>query len=156
MTKCIVETKIGLLEIAEEEGYIVGISYFDGEKSSFRSDFSPLITDAVKQLNEYFSGERKIFDLPIKYEAMPFCKRVWDTLQKIPYGQTWTYKDIADMLDKPKAYRAVGNACNKNPLLIVVPCHRVVNTNGRLGGFAAGVKIKKSLLDLEKSSLFIK
>ena len=96
------------------------------------------------------SGHRKSFDIPIKFVGTPFQISVWKALQSIPYGQTASYKDIANLIENPRAYRAVGMANNKNPLAIIVPCHRVVGADGSLTGYAGGIKIKEKLLELEK------
>ena len=98
----------------------------------------------------YFSKKRKSFDIPIKLEGTEFQKRVWDALIQIPYGKTCTYKDIAEKIGNPKACRAVGGANNKNPIMIIVPCHRVIGKNGDLVGYAGGIEVKQKLLDLEQ------
>ncbi len=111
---------------------------------------TPLIREAAKQLKEYLSGKRKTFDLSLDPEGTPFQKAVWKTLTGIPYGETRTYKDIAERIGNPKACRAVGMANNKNPIAILIPCHRVIGAGGKLVGYAGGLDIKKKLLDLEK------
>lgn len=102
-----------------------------------------------KQLDEYFSGERKLFKLPLDQKGTPFQLEVWSALQNIPYGETVTYGDIAKQINKPKAVRAVGTAIGKNPISIVVPCHRVIGKNGKLTGYGNGLPMKKRLLALE-------
>lgn len=98
----------------------------------------------------YFSGRKVEFSYPVDLEEFtPFQKAVWSAMRKIPYGQTRTYRWLAEKVGKPRAYRAVGNACGKNPLLIIQPCHRVVGSHGKLGGFSAGLNVKKALLRLE-------
>ena len=110
----------------------------------------PLLKEAKKQLNYYFEGKCKDLCLPLdKSIGTDFQKRVWLSLQRIPYGETRSYKDIAVSVDNPKGSRAVGGANNKNPFVLFVPCHRVVNKNGGLGGFGAGKKLKKWLLGME-------
>ncbi|MBQ1612446.1 MAG: methylated-DNA--[Alphaproteobacteria bacterium] len=104
-----------------------------------------------KQLEEYFSGKRKTFDIKINPAGTEFQKRVRHELLKIPYGSTKSYSEIARNIGKPNAQRAVGSACNKNPIMIVIPCHRVVSKNGDLAGFACGLNVKKKLLELEKT-----
>ncbi|BDD09840.1 hypothetical protein FUAX_22720 [Fulvitalea axinellae] len=106
--------------------------------------------EAVKQLREYFSGERKAFDLKLNPAGTDFQKTVWQALAEIPYGESHSYKDVAVKVGNPKASRAVGMANNKNPLPIIVPCHRVVGANGKLTGYAYGLEMKRRLLDLEK------
>ena len=109
-----------------------------------------LIRKCKQELDEFFEGKRKTFDLPLAPEGTAFQKRVWDALREIPYGETRTYKDIAIAVDSPKGFRAVGMANNKNPIAIMVPCHRVIGTNGKLVGYAAGMEIKTWLLALEQ------
>ena len=113
----------------------------------------PQLTDRVySQLEEYFAGTRTTFDFPYRLEGTPFQLQVWHELEKIPYGVTCSYKDIAIAIGNEKAVRAVGGANNKNPMAIVVPCHRVIGTNRKLVGYAAGVEIKQLLLDLESAN----
>ncbi len=102
-----------------------------------------------KQLDEYFSGKRKDFELNISFSGTDFQKAVWEELRKIPYGKTKSYQDIAKLIKKPNAQRAVGSACGKNSILLVVPCHRVISKSKALGGFAYDLKIKSKLLKLE-------
>ena len=111
---------------------------------------SEVLDKALKQMNEYFSGERKKFDLPLYFEGTEFQKSVWNELRKIPYGTTVSYKDIAEGINNEKAVRAVGNANNKNKIMIIVPCHRVIGKNGKLVGFAGGLDKKEFLLEHEK------
>ena len=106
---------------------------------------------ATIQLDEYFQGKRTTFSLPFKLTGTPFQLAVWKELQNIPYGKTTSYKEIAQKINKPKACRAVGMANNKNPLPIIIPCHRVIGSNGKLIGYAGGLKLKNYLLELEKS-----
>lgn len=114
-----------------------------------KDDHHPVLVCAMKQLGEYFSGERTHFELPITAKGTLFQQRVWDALMKIPYGETWSYQDIANEIDNPKAVRAVGLANGKNPISIIVPCHRVIGKNGKLTGYAGGIEIKEKLLQLE-------
>lgn len=107
---------------------------------------------AYKQLAEYLAGKRKQFDLKLAPKGTPFQQKVWKELQKIPYGKTKTYQELATAIGKPKAARAVGMALNRNPLPFIIPCHRVVGKNGSLTGFSWGLKMKKWLLELEQSA----
>ena len=107
------------------------------------------IANAVKQLEEYFAGHRRDFDLELDVDGTEFQKRVWSELSKIPYGKTVSYLDIAKRLKNEKAVRAVGTANGRNPLSIIVPCHRVVGSNGQLTGYAGGLNAKSVLLNLE-------
>lgn len=110
---------------------------------------NPLILKVEKQLKEYFKRKRITFELPLHAQGTSFQKRVWEFLDKIPYGSTCSYKEIAEKMDRPKAARAVGTAIGRNPISIVIPCHRVIGTNGNLTGFAGGLDRKKKLLNLE-------
>ncbi len=142
------EFSIGMLCIEEEKGCITGI-YRDNKigENEIETD---LIKRAHGQLIEYFAGKRKVFDLPIHLEGTVFQQKVWAALQTIPYGETRTYGEIAKQVGNPKASRAVGRANHKNPVMIVVPCHRVIGSNGSLVGFGGGLDMKEYLLKLEK------
>ncbi|MDW5299181.1 MAG: methylated-DNA--[protein]-cysteine S-methyltransferase [Sedimentibacter sp.] len=109
-----------------------------------------LINNAANQLNEYLNGTRTAFDLPLNPEGTEFQKKVWTALCKIPYAETRSYKQIAEAVGNPKAFRAVGMANNKNPIIIFIPCHRVIGSNGSLVGYAGGLDMKEKLLALEK------
>ena len=110
----------------------------------------PLLETLRTQLQEYFEGRRRLFDLPLDYRGTPFQIRVWQTLLEIPYGQTWSYKQLAVRAGDPEGSRAVGTANGQNRIAIVIPCHRVVNLNGSLGGYGGGLQRKQALLDLER------
>jgi methylated-DNA-[protein]-cysteine S-methyltransferase len=109
-----------------------------------------IFPDAVSQLSEYFDGRLKQFNLDLEPKGTDFQKQVWQALLTIPYGTTVTYGDIAEQINNPKAFRAVGFANRCNPIPIIIPCHRVIGKNGKLTGFAGGLDIKQALLDLEK------
>ena len=145
------ETVLGSVTFVEEDGALLAISThrtFEGIEQE-----TPLIKDAYRQLSEYLKGERKGFDLPLLIKGTTFQQQVWNALLEIPYGETRSYKQIAVAIGNPKAVRAVGMANNRNPLLIVVPCHRVIGANGKLVGYGAGIEKKEFLLRLEKSLL---
>jgi methylated-DNA-[protein]-cysteine S-methyltransferase len=108
-----------------------------------------VFTDTIQQLNEYFAGERTEFDLPLEMVGTEFQKSVWQQLQKIPYGATTSYGTLALHLNNPTASRAIGSANGRNPISIIVPCHRVIGADGSLTGYAGGLKRKRYLLDLE-------
>lgn len=112
-----------------------------------------ILEEAAAQLQEFATGTRQRFDLPIAPAGTDFQQAVWAALQTIPYGQTRTYGQIAAQIGKPKATRAVGGACNKNPILLLIPCHRVIGADGSLTGFGAGLALKTEFLNLEKRSL---
>jgi methylated-DNA-[protein]-cysteine S-methyltransferase len=113
-----------------------------------------LLAEAVRQLSAYFAGRLRVFDLPLDPRGTPFQLSVWAALRAIPYGETWSYADLARRIGRPSAVRAVGAANGQNPLPIVVPCHRVIGSNGRLVGFGGGLEMKRALLDIERGTLF--
>ncbi|MGN6577608.1 MAG: methylated-DNA--[protein]-cysteine S-methyltransferase [Nocardioides sp.] len=120
-----------------------------------RDDDNPLLAEAARQLTAYFARDLKEFDLPLRPDGTPFQLRVWEQLRKIPYGETTSYGEIAQRLEmNAGASRAVGAANGRNPIGIVIPCHRVVGANGLLSGYAGGVERKQALLDLEQDALF--
>ncbi len=143
--------ELGSVTFVEKDGALLAIS----THSSLEGDEveTPVIKEAYRQLMEYLQGKRKVFDLPLRMEGTDFQVRVWKALLDIPYGETRSYKQIAEAVGNPKAVRAVGMANNRNPLLVVVPCHRVIGANGKLVGYAAGIEKKEFLLRLEKSLL---
>ena len=145
------ETALGTIGIAETGDKITHL-FFEGEKfpeKEYEKKETPVLAEAGKQLKEYFSGERKEFDLPLAPVGTEFMLRVWKALQAIPYGETRSYKEIAAMAGNSKACRAVGMANNRNPIAIVIPCHRVIGANGDLVGYGGGLDKKIFLLDLE-------
>lgn len=117
------------------------------------SEHSPVFQKTVVQLSEYFNGTLTSFDLPLKMQGTAFQKKVWAALEEIPYGETISYKKLATRIGNPKASRAVGLANGKNPISIIVPCHRVIGANGDLVGYGGGLRRKAQLLELEKSVL---
>lgn len=122
-------------------------------KDSHFYDVAKMMSLAVKEITEYLNGKRLTFSIPLILEGTIFQKRVWDELKKIPYGETRSYKEIAICLNDKNASRAVGTANGKNPLSLIVPCHRVITSSGKLGGYAGGLDIKTKLLELEKKKL---
>lgn len=143
------ETLYGDICITYDGDKITSIKKFNGN-ITHRGQCCKLTDIVLKQLNEYFTGERKKFDFPYKVQGTEFQQKVWKALCDIPYGETRSYKEIATIIGNPKASRAVGMANNKNPISIAVPCHRVVGANGKLVGYAGGLEMKKSLLELEQ------
>lgn len=137
------------LYLVATETHLINIQFTQPQKALLQT--TELLSMATIQLDEYFQGKRTVFSLPFKLTGTPFQLAVWKELQNIPYGQTTSYKEIAQKINKPKAYRAVGMANNKNPLPIIIPCHRVIGSNGKLIGYAGGLKLKNYLLKLEKS-----
>ena len=114
---------------------------------------TPLLRQTAHQLDEYFQGMRRTFDVPLSPEGTEFEQIVWKALQTIPHGETRSYADIARQIGKPSACRAVGHANNQNPVSIIIPCHRVIGTNGKLTGYAGGLSIKQYLLELEQGAV---
>ena len=144
------ESPIGRLWFAEENGALTDLSFrsiLDAKEQE-----TPLLKRAAEQLSEYFSGKRFEFDLPLDLRGTPFQKSVWSALRDIPYGETRSYKDIACAVGKPTACRAVGSANNKNPISILIPCHRVIGADGSLVGYGGGLDVKSTLLALEKNN----
>lgn len=114
---------------------------------------TPLLRQAARELSEYFDGKRKAFTVPVFPKGTPFQRRVWAALQTIPYGRTVSYKDIAAQIGRPAVTRAVGGANGKNPIPILIPCHRVIAADGSLGGYSLGLDLKRKLLALEGTSI---
>ena len=142
---------IGIVRLTEEDGGIARIELTDTDDAPTTP--THLLREAELQIMAYLEGKRQQLDFPIRMMGTPFQLRVWHALQQIPYGTTRTYGEIATAIGNPHASRAVGMACNKNPLLLIVPCHRVVGTGGKLVGFAYGTDAKQWLLELEKPIL---
>ena len=141
------DSPIGRIYIAESDGAITDVAFHPIEGSSEKE--TPLISQAAEMLREYFDGKREEFELPINLVGTEFQKKAWNALLAIPYGQTRTYKEQAEAVGNAKACRAVGLANGKNPISIIVPCHRVIGADGTLTGYGGGLAIKKALLDLE-------
>ncbi|MFZ2724924.1 MAG: methylated-DNA--[protein]-cysteine S-methyltransferase [Methylococcaceae bacterium] len=144
------QTLLGKIGIAENEGKISDV-YFetDNISSTIQINQSVLIKEAFDQLNAYLLGTLTEFTLPLSPQGSVFQQSVWQSLCEIPYGKTVSYKEIALMINKPKAAQAVGQANSKNPIPIFIPCHRVIGMNGKLVGYSGGLAIKKQLLALE-------
>lgn len=141
--------EFGILKIGYTDTAIVVLKQVNQiDAGNERSALSDL---AFGQVCEYLKGQRRTFDFPYKLHGTEFQKKVWNALCQIPYGETRTYKQIAAAVGNPKASRAVGMANNKNPIAIVVPCHRVIGTDGSLVGYAGGLSIKQALLELERN-----
>ncbi len=152
MNSIAVKTPIGFLKISESDGYITEITYCR-ETADFSQCSTPLLEEAKKQLEEYFDGIRREFSLPLFIEGSSFNKSVLQQLVQVPYGQTVSYGQLAAMAGSPKAARAVGSAMRKNPFVIVVPCHRVLPSDGSLGNYSAGGPANKDwLLTFEKQN----
>lgn len=144
-----IHSPVGYLKVTATSKAITGI-HFSKTKSKDSKEIPAVLKKAEKELQEYFKGKRKSFDLPLEFDGTEFQKNVWKALSTIPFGQTVSYKDIAIQVGSPKACRAVGLANNKNPISIVVPCHRVIGSSGKLVGYGGGLSNKQKLLDLEQ------
>ena len=147
---------VGTLRIVENGRGITAIKYLKNFRvlpADAREKETPLLKQAITELKAYFAGQRRHFDLPLDEQGTDFQKRVWAALREIPYGQTRSYKQIAEAAGSPHGYRATGMANNRNPISIVTPCHRVIGADGTLTGYGGGLDIKKKLLELEASTL---
>ncbi len=143
-----IDTPVGRLRLVSDAEQLTAIELAPGDSEAADSG-DPLLAKCARQLQEYFAGERRHFDLPLAPRGTTFQHAVWQALADIPYGELRSYRDIAQALGKPKAVRAVGAANGRNPLPIVVPCHRVIGSDGSLTGFAGGLAMKRQLLALE-------
>ena len=175
MPSQVIHTPIGALQIIAQGGFLTNI-HWEGthtipqetprqeptqpkqnpaqDQETTFDDCEALLATAAQQILEYFAGQRRAFTLPLNPGGTPFQKRVWQALQEIPYGHVISYKQLAQRIGQPTALRAVGGANHRNPLPIVIPCHRVIASDGSLGGFGGGLEIKRALLELESGSLF--
>lgn len=147
---------IGILKLSAENEHLTGVSLLqkNTDQNAIQNSVShsDLLYEAYTQLQEYFAGKRTQFELPIHNAGTAFQRRVWQELRQIPYGETRSYQDLAVAIGNPRACRAVGQANNKNPLLIINPCHRVIHKNGDITGFGCGTEVKRYLLNLESTS----
>ena len=148
---CFYESPVGMLGIAEN-GIAITDLFFGNTMPNpmWQLLNTPLLTQAINQLEAYFSGERTAFDLPLGAEGTEFQRSVWEALLRIPYGETRSYGQIAEAIGKPKAGRAVGMANHRNPIAIIIPCHRVIGSDGSLVGYGGGINVKTFLLQLER------
>lgn len=160
---CRIDSPIGVLELVIQDNFLVGIHFVDSaHNSKLKSRYSSkaaemkkattLMKRCRKELDQYFTGKTQHLDLPYRLQGTDFQKKVWTLLTKIPYGETVSYGQLAEKLGSKKWSRAVGGANNKNPIPLVIPCHRVIGAQGNLVGYAPGVAYKRWLLDLESSS----
>ena len=156
---CRYSSPLGILLIGESGNAIVYCQWEDSVDGQFiatweedKEQQNALLTLACRQLTEYFAGKRKAFDLPIRLNGTPFQQIVWKGLQQIRYGETLSYAGLARQIGREKAARAVGNANHHNPLMIIIPCHRVVASNGEISGYAGGIARKAWLLEKEKGN----
>ncbi|MEG0829596.1 MAG: methylated-DNA--[protein]-cysteine S-methyltransferase [Anaerovoracaceae bacterium] len=149
------DSPVGKLKLVSDELALQELTFlgeYKEENSPATQENSPLIKKVVCELNEYFAGNRQQFTIPLDPQGTPFQKKDWKALCDIPYGQTRSYKDIAQAIGCPKGARAVGLANNKNPISIIIPCHRVIGADGKLVGYGGGIDKKVFLLDLENAT----
>jgi methylated-DNA-[protein]-cysteine S-methyltransferase len=144
------ETQIGKIGIVDNRIAIIHVCFGEIGSKDVNICETPLLKKASEQIQEYLNGKRKEFDLPLAPQGTEFQQRVWKALQDIPHGKTNSYKDIAIIIGNIKASRAVGMANNKNPIPILIPCHRVIGANGKLVGYAGGLELKEKLLKIER------
>jgi len=154
----VISTKLGELEVVVNGIFLIEVNFVDQQNSHSKDKIHTQLLGNKKELNKvinelqgYMDGKRKKFSVKMDWEGTEFQKKVWQVISQIPYGQTMTYKEIARQLGNEKSYRAVANACGANRIPIVNPCHRVVGSNGGLGGYSGGLWRKKWMLDMENS-----
>lgn len=151
----IFQSPVGILTLRAEERAVTALSFTPDalpDPSRMGKKHSDILYEAYSELREYFDGKRRVFEVPVETDGTPFQQSVWQALCEIPYGETRSYKAIAARIGNPRAVRAVGQANNRNPVMIIVPCHRVIGSGGELTGYACGVSVKKFLLELEKGA----
>lgn len=143
----IIATTMGNMLIELDEGKLTLLQFTEDPVSD--ESIEGMVKEVKHQLDEYLSGKRKVFDLPLDLKGTDFQKSVWQAVNEIPFGQTTTYMKLSQKLGNPAAIRAVGAAIGANPILVIVPCHRIIGTNGQLTGYAGGLERKQALLELE-------
>ena len=148
------ETPVGPLTVTATEKAVTAIRFGtqvpEGSTRCTGAEATPLLRRAAEEIGDYFAGSRRRFTLPLAPEGTPFQQKVWEALRSIPYGETRTYKQIAIQIGHNQSFRAVGMANNRNPIVVVVPCHRVIGYDGKLTGYAGGLDVKERLLELER------
>ena len=152
MQTAILNSPLGKIEINGDDSGIVSVIFLDSEEITISKTIPLELKKAVTQLKEYFKGERKDFTLKLSPQGTDFQKRVWEELEKIPYGKTLSYQQIANQLGDSKVIRAAASANGKNPISIIIPCHRVIGSDGSLTGYSGGLDRKKWLLEHENPS----
>lgn len=141
------ETEFGKIYLKGDKDFLYSIDFIPFQDIEIIE--TPLFLEAKRQLCAYFNGNLKVFNLPYKLNLTPFQNKVLEAVSKIPFSKTKSYFEIAQETGNKRAYRAVGSSCNKNPLLILIPCHRVISSNGKLNGYRGGISLKEKLLKLE-------
>jgi methylated-DNA-[protein]-cysteine S-methyltransferase len=152
MKTAFINTPVGILELKGDAEGLASVLFKDEENDVVSEKIPKELKDAALQLQEYFEGNRKEFDLKLSPEGTDFQKRVWEELQQIPFGKTTSYQQMANTLGDPKVIRAAASANGKNPISIIIPCHRVIGSDGSLTGYAGGLHRKKWLLEFENPS----
>ncbi|WP_296962047.1 methylated-DNA--[protein]-cysteine S-methyltransferase [uncultured Dialister sp.] len=150
MKTAVYHSPFGDMELDYEEDALTALKM--AKKKAVGEAPEGLALAVFQELDEYFQGKRKTFDIPLRTHGTPFQEKVWAALRAIPYGEVRSYKEVAEAIGHPKAYRAVGMANNANPIFIIVPCHRVIGADGSLTGYGGGLPMKKALLSLEKGN----
>ena len=150
MKTAMYHSPFGDMELTYEEDAVTALKM--AEKKAVGEAPEGLALAVFQELDEYFQGKRKTFDIPLRTHGTPFQEKVWAALRAIPYGEVRSYKEVAEAIGHPKAYRAVGMANNANPIFIIVPCHRVIGSDGSLTGYGGGLPMKRALLSLEKGN----
>ncbi len=148
----VMDSPVGKLMLVEEDKELVYLGFGEYEKDNIPGEETEFLKTVKTQLEEYFAGKRKKFDVKLNPKGTEFQKKVWNNLMTIPYGETASYKKIATLSGNEKASRAVGMANNKNPISIIIPCHRVIGSSGKLVGYGGGLEIKEYLLELERKN----
>lgn len=148
MKTAVYHSPFGDMELTYEEDAVTALKM--AEKKAAGEAPEGLALKVFRELDEYFEGKRKTFDIPLRTHGTAFQEKVWAALRAIPYGEVRSYKEVAEAIGHPRAYRAVGMANNANPIFIIVPCHRVIGSDGSLTGYGGGLPMKKALLSLEK------
>ncbi|MCF7803724.1 MAG: methylated-DNA--[protein]-cysteine S-methyltransferase [Candidatus Marinimicrobia bacterium] len=157
-----IDTPVHPMVLVEEDGKLIEVNMSNAElpdeiiqekleqhdPDTYQQD-SPFLNRVEAELAEYFAGKRTDFDIGYAFHGTEFQQKVWNVIASVPYGETLSYGEIAGIIDKPNAARAVGSACGKNPVSVIVPCHRVLAANGKLGGYGGGLDVKRALLELE-------
>jgi len=146
-------TEIGAMHAVEENDAIIEVRLPGERAPAGELMVTPILQNAASQISEYLAGERREFTVPLRLEGSEFDLKVWKEMSAIPYGEVRTYGDLAKAIGDPRAARAVGQACHRNPIPIMVPCHRVVGSDGKLTGYAGGLALKERLLELERDAL---
>jgi len=151
--QAVIETNIGPLGIAEKDQRLTHLFFRQAKvPEGAITKWTPFLRSVAAEVKEYLSGKRQQFDIQLKLEGTDFQRSVWNALLTIPYGETRSYRDIAEQIGNAKACRAVGMANHRNPIAIIVPCHRVIGADGSLTGFGGGLELKQQLLELEQAS----